>query len=233
VPEGKNIDIAHELHRGTTEHPLSAVTEESRRFEILEILEAILLAVVAIATAWSGYQSAQWDGRNALYYGQSSTYRSQASQLAIQGNQLRLYDVVTFNTWAQALVTGHQKLADFYVRRFSPEFRVAFDAWLKTDPIHHPQTAPVGPGNMPQYHNQMLAQSAALDAKSNVTFDQGTAARETSEKYLRSTVLLATVLFVVALSQRFDMRQVRLSLLGLGLVLLAVAVFNIAGYPIA
>src|SRR3546814_20453856 len=32
---------------------------------LVEILEALLLAVVAVATAWSGYHAAKWDGRQA------------------------------------------------------------------------------------------------------------------------------------------------------------------------
>jgi hypothetical protein len=32
-----------------------------------EILSATLLAVVAIGTAWSGYQSAQWGGASSRY----------------------------------------------------------------------------------------------------------------------------------------------------------------------
>src|SRR4029450_2027472 len=40
-----------------------------RRETIIEIAEAVLLAVVAVATAWSGYQSALWDGHSAKLYG--------------------------------------------------------------------------------------------------------------------------------------------------------------------
>ena len=45
-----------------------------RREELIEIVEAILLAIVAVATAWSGYQSARWDGRQAHLYGISSSF---------------------------------------------------------------------------------------------------------------------------------------------------------------
>ena len=57
MPEtgGMNIEIAQQLsevrrHRGP---------EPSRIHEILEIVEAILLALVACGTAWSGYQAAR------------------------------------------------------------------------------------------------------------------------------------------------------------------------------
>ena len=33
------------------------------RFEMIEIIEALILALVAVATAWSGYQAAEWAGK--------------------------------------------------------------------------------------------------------------------------------------------------------------------------
>jgi hypothetical protein len=52
-----------------------------------EIVEAFLLAVVAIATAWGGYQAARWDGRQAELYGRSSTIRKEADQALTLGGQ--------------------------------------------------------------------------------------------------------------------------------------------------
>jgi len=62
-------------------------------------------------------------------------------------------------------------------------------------------------------------------------FDEGTLARETGDKYLRNTVLLATVLFLAALSQRFKVFRVRLALVGVSAVLLALALYFVFTYP--
>ena len=48
---------------------------------------------------------------------------------------------------------------------------------------------------------------------------------------MRATVLLATVLFLIAISQRFDVPRVRTGLLGVALVLLAVALGIIVTLP--
>jgi hypothetical protein len=230
MPEVKNVEVAHELsHRpAETAHQ----KEEKRRVEMVEILEALLLAVVAVVTAWSGYQSARWDGRSALDYGQASRASAQANQLATAGGQQKILDVTTFNTWVDAVASGHPKVAALYVQRFSPEYRVAFDAWLKTDPLHNPHSPP-GPSYMPQYHNHLLVQSATVSAHGTALFEQGTTAREFSENYVRTTVLLAAVLFLVAISQRFDLRQARLGLLGVGLALLAFCIYTILTYPVS
>ena len=38
-------------------------THGDRRTGLIEIGEAVLLAIVAIATAWSGYETGKWDCR--------------------------------------------------------------------------------------------------------------------------------------------------------------------------
>jgi hypothetical protein len=98
-------------------------------------------------------------------------------------------------------------LAALYVRRFSAEHKVAFDAWLETHPFSDPD-APPGPLYMPEYQNAQQQEADRSNAAASTVFDEGTQARETAEKYVRSTVLLATVLFLVALAQRFKLRPV-------------------------
>jgi hypothetical protein len=226
MAEGMNVEIAHTLHDQSKE-----AKERQWPLEVLAFVEAILLAVVAVATALSGYQAAQWDGLNALLYGEASKYRVTANQLATLGGQQRLFDVVTFNTWIQAKTAGDDKLAALYVQRFSPEYRVAFDAWLKTNPSHNPH-APPGPTFMPEYHNHLIEQAASIDRQASTAFAHGTAARERGDQCVLNTVLLAAVLFLVAISQRFTVRHVRLALPGAACVVLAVALHGMATYSL-
>jgi hypothetical protein len=208
VPESSNIEIAHRL----TEHQDAESAKKSWQDLTVEILEAVLLGVVAVATAWSAYNAAKWDGREAELYAQASTLRIEATELDTLGGQQRLLDVSTFNTWIQARNEGRDELAALYVRRFSNEFKVAFDAWLKTSPFSNP-AAPAGPSFMPEYRNPQILQGAAANREAIRIFDEGTTARKHSEEYTGTTVVLATVLFLVALSPRFRSRRVRFALL--------------------
>ena len=220
MSEGHNIEAAHAL---SEHHPSS--DSPNRRTEVLEIIEVALLAIVAVATAWSGYQAAKWDGEQAFDYGTSSHLRVQADSAATLGGQQKLLDVSTFNTWIQARQAGDDQLAALYVRRFSPEYRVAFDAWLKTNPFKNPNAAP-GPSFMPEYHNPKTELAAKLNAQATDVFDQGTASRETADRYVRQTVLLATVLFLVAVAQRFRVRGVRIAA---GILAASLMVYAVAG----
>jgi hypothetical protein len=227
MPEGLNAEVAHHL---TEKGGEASEAEESRSLEIHEIVEAVLLALVAIATAWSGYQAAQWDSKTALYYGQSSKDRLLATRQTNLSGQYLLYNATTFNAWGASTTAGNAKLAAFYVKRFTPDYRVAFDAWLKTDPAHNPK-APPGPSFMPQYHNPAVAQAKRLDDIATATFQHGTDASETADKYVRSTVLFATILFLIAIGQRFEVKVVRRTLLGIALVLLTYGLITLTTYP--
>jgi hypothetical protein len=186
---------------------------------VIEIAEVIVLAIVAIATAWSGYQATQWGGRQTVLYGQASTDRFQADAASTLGGQLLVADSAFFTSWLEAHERGDMQLESLMVRRFSPAYRTAFEAWKKTEPFTDP-SAPPGPGYMPGFTNPSLEEAKALNAQAASAFAAGTEARATANKYVRDTVLLATVLFFVAIGQRFKIRGVRIGAAALGLVLL-------------
>ena len=226
MPEGQTIEVAHHLHERS-----ERTERRERRGEVaLEVGEAILLAIVAIATAWSGYQSALWDGRSAKLYGTSSRIRIVASQSETRGGQEQVYDGTTFNFWLREKLSGDTPLAQAYQKRFRFEYRPAFYAWLATNPFTNPH-APPGPLYMPQYRNALLERGARLDKQAAHVFEKGSNARETGDKYVRTTVLLATVLFLIAVSQRFGLFKVRIGMLSVALVLLAISLTSIATYP--
>ena len=193
----------------------------------VEIVEGLLLASVALMTAWSGYQSALWDSRSASSYSLSSRLRISAQGAQTRSGQELLYDSTTFNSWLEATQAGNATLASFFERRFRPEYKVAFDAWLVTDPLHN-SLAPPGPAFMPQYHNADSDLALKLEHEAENAATAGDHARTVGDEYVRVTVLLAVVLFLTALSQRFTIRGVRVGVLVLGLVVLAISVLTLA-----
>jgi hypothetical protein len=217
-------EVAHTLSH---HHGKSA---GEKRAERIEIVEAILLAIVAIATAWSGYQTARWDGDQAYLYGLSNKQRAAENRAANTNGQQLLFNTSTLGFWLQEKAAGDEKAARLFERRFLPEYHVAFNAWLRTDPLNNPR-APAGPVLMPQYHSTTAEQAAKAGEQASAYFEQGTQAREKGDRYLRNTVLLGTVLFLTALAQKFKVVRVRLSLLGVAGALLVVALYFVFTYP--
>ncbi len=114
--------------------------------------------------------------------------------------------------------------------RFRPEFDVAFEAWLETDPLTNPD-APAGPTAMPEYVQPELADAAEHDQRAEELSAEGAHSAETADRYVRTTVFLATVLFLVGISGHFTLHVARYGLIGTAIVILVVAVALLVTSP--
>ena len=199
-------------------------------FEVVEIIEAVILALVAVATAWSGYQAASWAGRRAQQYANANRLRVAAEGLATLAGQERIYDSDTFNSWLASKLDGKEQAAEFFERRFRDEYRSAFTAWLKTDPFNNAQ-APAGPIFMPDYHNAKHEQFLGLSKQATDVADQGTKSGETGDQYVRITVLLATVLLITAIGQRFHFKAARVAFMIFAWLLLCLPLWQLLMLP--
>jgi hypothetical protein len=206
MPEGLSGEVAHKLSEQE-----EAEERPGRRHGLLEIVEVIILAVVAIATAYSGLQASRWEARQSLRYGQANQQRFAADAASTLAGQTLTADAAMFTAWLQAHSAGDAQLQALIVRRFTPDYRVAFDAWLHTNPFANP-SAPFGPAAMPQYINPNQQKATQLNEQAAATFEEGTKAGETADRYVRDTVLFAAVLFLIAVAQRFRLLPARITL---------------------
>src|SRR4051794_2310555 len=197
-----------------------------RHDQMLSIVEALLLSLVAVLAADSGYAAAEWGTESSVNLAPASAERTKANRAATEGIVTRGLDSASFNPWFIALTAEHANDERLAERRMRPGYRPAFKAWLATDPVHN-SNAPPGPAYMPQYVIPQDAAEKAHDARADAAFARGSEAGETADKYIRATVFLATVLFLVGISGHFRIRQARLGLIGAGTLLLAFAVIQL------
>jgi hypothetical protein len=221
-----NVEFAHRF----SEHGYGHESASNPRFHWIEMFEALVLAMVAIATAWSGYQAAKWEAISAMNYALAVRTSVRAQEDMTLAGQNHLYDVVTFNNWITAKSSGNQKLADLFERRFRPDFALAFTAWLKLDPLNNP-SAPPGPTFMPEYSYPHQRESAELSKQASAYFEKGVVTREHGDSYVKVTVFLATVLFLTALSQRFKSFGPRVAVLAVASVMLVMSAYWIITLP--
>jgi len=184
---------------------------------VISIIEAVMLALVALVAAWSGYSAAKWGTDSSLNLAKASATRTKATRAFQQSLTYRVGDGLLMNAWLAAHASGDTNLQRVTESRFTPELRVAFDAWIKTHPFTNPN-APAGPQVMPQYHAPGALVSARLDKRADELAAEGQRDAHTADDYVRATVILASVLFIVGISTHFRLRGVRLGLTGVGLV---------------
>jgi len=218
---GKEI-AEHLAHHGAT--------ADGRHDRIVTIVEAVLLAVVALLAAGSGFLSSKWNTESRVLLAESATARTRSNEAMLTAMELRNFDSSTFEAWFTAYAAGNERAMQIAERRFRPNFRVAFDAWQATDPGSNPDAAP-GPTFVPEYVQPDLKRAATLDATADRRFEAGSKAGETADDYVRATVYLATVLFLVGISGHFRVRGARYMLLGIGSAVLIFSVITLATLP--
>lgn len=200
------------------------------RDRLISIIEAVLLAVVALLAAWSGYSAAKWSTESRVSLALASTDRVEASNASLSAMEIRNFDASTFDAWFTAYVAEDEEKMAVAERRFRPEFDVAFQAWLATDPENNPD-APPGPTYMPEYEQPELERAAELDEAATEAFEEGEEQGRTADDYVRSTVYLATVLFLVGISGHFRYRVARYGLVGVASVMLVAASIQLLVLP--
>ncbi len=224
--EGQHTDISDEVEAQflAIKKPISE--------HLSEILSAVLLAAVAIGTAWSGFQSAQWGGIQSTQFSKASSRRVESTRASTMAGQLVTIDVILFEGWVDAFVAEDQRLLDFYEDRFRDEFIPAFEAWVAADPRNNPDV-PSQPFLMEEYQVASMQDANKLEEEASVLFAEGEKANQTSDDYAFSTVLLATVLFFAGIATRFEWQPIRWVLLAIGIGLLIFGVYNLLSLPIA
>jgi hypothetical protein len=84
---------------------------------------------------------------------------------------------------------------------------------------------------MPEYVNPDLERGDELNAEANEIFDEGHDAQTRAHEYVFTTVVLATVLFLLALSQRFRVPSARVGVLVVAGMLMLYGLITIIAFP--
>jgi hypothetical protein len=200
-----------------------------RRFELAATL---LLAMAAVATAWAAYQSARWHGEQAKAQSASIAARVESTRAANEANRQAQIDVALFTQWVDAYARDETELAGFYRRRFRPEFRPAFEAWVATRPRVN-RSAPLSPFAMPQYKLAATTQADRLEAQAAAFSKRVGGFIQRADNYSLAVVLFAASLFFAGISTRLRTPTPRVAVLGLGSALFLGSLIWIATFPVS
>ena len=198
----------------------------------LELVATILLAAATVATAWSGYQASRWNGEQAKAFSRAGAIRVESAKADSLANTQTEIDLTTFTQWIDAVAHDETKLADFYARRFRPEFKPAVRAWQATKPITNPN-APLSPFRMPQYQLAARTQAEQLELEADAFAAKGRVNVQRATNYVLGVVLFAAALFFAGISTKLDAPRMRRVLLVFGVVVFLTTLVWIATFPIS
>jgi len=183
--------------------------QEAPKQRWVEPVIALLMALTTLGTAWCSYQSAAWTRKSNRLMNEYNSLERRAGVLTLQGMQAATIHTAMFMQMLAAQQSGNEKLKSFYVERFPPDLRKAYEAWLAQNPFENPKADPHP--FVPTLYELRGAREAA-EATQNAAEKLQTArnAGDVSGQFLANTVLFATVLFFANASGKFEQRRVRI-----------------------
>ena len=206
--------------------------ERSRPVRWVGTGAAILLAIAAVATAWSSYQASRWTGEQAMTFSAANAARVESTKASDLANAQTQVDIALFMQWVDADLHHDDELATFYRQRFRDEFEPAFQAWLGTDPFHDP-SAPDSPFAMPEYVLAAKQQAEELEATADATSETARVYVQRATNYVLAVVLFAVALFFAGISTRLPRPRLRIAILAVGYVVFVGAAVWVATFPIS
>ena len=198
----------------------------------IELMATLLLALGAVATAWSSYQSNRWTAQYRKASGHTNALRIDAARAQGQAQAETQVDVAVFIQWVDAYALRRTELERFYFKRFRKEFKPAVVAWLATKPLTNPN-APLTPFAMPQYKLAATQQERQLDAEADASSALGQEYSLRSTDYILAVVLFAVTLFFAGISTKLGDRRFKVIILTCGWIIFLGTLVWVATSPIS
>jgi ferric-dicitrate binding protein FerR (iron transport regulator) len=210
-----------------------ATAEPARRSDWVEIIATVLLAIAAVATAWSSYQANRWNGETTKATGRVNALRLDATRAQGLAEGQTQVDIGMFFQWVNATATEDTELADFYRERFRPEFQPAFDAWLAADPLTNPEAPPTPFAIEDEYQLQARTEAERYDDEAEVMAAVVRRNIQRSANYILGVVMFAVALFFAGMSSKLRGAGARKAMLAIGCIVFVGTAAWIATFPVS
>lgn len=212
----------------------------------IDIVATVVMALAALATAWSAFQSDQWGDTMSFSLSEAAAARTESTRSFTRAGQLTEIDVATFIAWLEAahselgpgepdLGGGYQldpaTLSGVLYERFRPEFSTAMEAWLATRPLSTPG-APPTPFAMEEYQVAEAAEALRLQETADEKAALAHSADDNDDKYVVSTIIFAGIFLFAGLSTKMRSLVGQNMMLGLSVLLLVGGVVYLLTVPI-
>jgi hypothetical protein len=224
------LSVATDSKAQMSSSDAAPVERAKPRRKWIEPVTALIMALATVGTAWCSYESASWTRRSNRLMNEFNSLERQAGIVSIQGTQTASIHAAMFMQLLAAKQAGDEKLAGFYVQRFPPVMRKAYDAWLAQKPFENPRADPHPfVPNLYQVPGTQKADKLAAEAIGKV--QEARNCGSLSGQYLANTVMFATVLFFANAAGKFEQARVRVVSFSFAVGVFVFAVVRIALLP--
>ena len=205
-----------------------------------EVIIAVLLGVVSIATAYASFQSSLYGGVQAQSYTVGSNLATEAESLYLEGNQQYVQDSQLFDRLTDlqldtenpdpAIAEAAQAKYDvIYFQSVSEDFDAAIQsaaAQNEADPDFY-----YSPMDDEDYQASLFGEYADTKEKADATILKGDEANTLGDKLTLATVIMAVSLFLLGIAAVVTSFRIKLIMGGVALAIFVVAGLIAATVP--
>jgi hypothetical protein len=206
----------------------------------MEIVIAILLGLVSIATAYCSFQNSLYGGNQSQNYTVGTNLSTEAESLYLEGNQQYVQDAQLFDRLTDlrldienpdpAISAAAQiKYDTIYFQSVSDDFDKAIqdaDAKNAADP-----TTYYSPLDNEAYQASLFGAYADTKDKADATIAEGDKANGYGDRFGLATAIMAISLFLLGIGAVVSVFRVKLIMAGIGVAIFIVAAVVAATIP--
>jgi hypothetical protein len=221
---------------------MSATPTEAKRFSLstltdnLELVIAILLGLVSIATAYASFQGALYGGLSDDSNNLAIAQSTEAESLYLEGNQQFMQDTQIFNDLSvlqvaidQGDAVAQEQYDQLFFQGVSEDFAGAIEraaAQTEADPEFF-----YSPLDDEEYQSILFSPYAEKSEEAAATKLKADAEGAQGDLLTLYTVLMAIALFLLGVAALVKQRRTQYVLVGTGVVLSAVAIIAMLTIP--
>ena len=178
-------------------------------FRQTELIVVILLGLVSVATAYTGFQATVYDGKTATATAEGESSRTQAESLYLEGNQQYVQDAQTLSRLTELQIDAKSadatvaadaqaKYEQIYFIDVSPAFDTAIKAaQVKNDADPSTYTSPLDDQT---YQASLFGAYADENDKATAFAETRDTLRNYSDRLSLNTALMAITLFLLGIA---------------------------------
>ncbi|NYF08916.1 hypothetical protein HDC94_000072 [Leifsonia sp. AK011] len=206
----------------------------------LELIVAILLGLVSIATAYASFQSALYDGKMTQNYTIGSNKATEAESLYLEGNQQYVQDSQLINQLTDLSIdsessdpaiaaSAQAKYDTIYFQSVSPELESAIQ-WADAQNEADPELW-YSPLDNEDYLDHLFGGYQDLKAEADAVIQEGDGFNDLSDRLTLNTVLMAIALFLLGVAAVVRATRTKLILGGVAVAIFLTAAILTAFIP--
>jgi len=196
-------------------------------FGDLELLVVVLLGIVSVATAYTSFQAALYDGLSASAYSQAQNSQTEAESLYLEANQTYIRDTETWSRLTELSIdmdSADPALAASAEAKFDTLHFVAVDEALDAAIIWSDEQNAEGgdyvsPFDSEEYLGARFSMWSVEDERSDAFFADAERYNTYGDRLQLSTVLMAVSLFLLGVVAVVRGRRTQWMLIGFGVTI--------------